>query len=187
MPADKGKIIIADDVRINRDLLKNIFRDRYEILEAATDRETITLLEENADVCLVLLSLLMPLQNGMRVLEYMADRGLTATIPVILITGPSTPKAELQAYEYGVAEVIHKPFAPFVTLRRAENAIELYRQRNHMAQELERKNHELLESKERIIRNNNFLIMALGSVVEFRSVESGQHVQRVSHYTEVIL
>ena len=186
LPA-KDKIIIADDVKINRELLKDIFEDRYELLEAANGDETIALLEANPDACLLLLDLLMPGRNGLQVLEYMADRGLMKTIPVIMITGGMTPKAERQAYEYGVAEVIRKPFPPVTTLRRAENAIELYRQRNNMARELEKKNKELLESQQRIIRNNNFLIMALGSVVEFRSVESGRHVQRVSRYAEVML
>ena len=104
-----------------------------------------------------------------------------------MITGEATRETELLAYEYGVTEVIHKPFEPVITLRRAENAIELYRSRNSMAEEIARQNRELLASRQRIIQNNDFLIMALGNVVEYRSAESGLHVRRVSRYTEALL
>ena len=181
------KIIIADDAEINREMLKDIFEDDYLILEAADGSEAIRCLEENPDAELLLLDLMMPKVNGLQVLEYMAEHGMMQTIPVIMITGEATRESDLRAYEYGVAEVVYKPFEPTIIRRRAKNAIELYRQRNRMAEEIRRKNRELLESQERIIRNNNFLIMALGNVVEFRSAESGQHVRRVSEYTKVLL
>ena len=183
----KDKIVIADDAEINRELLKDIFENRYEIIETENGEEALAALEANPDTRLLLLDLVMPKMDGLEVLDYMANHGMMEKIPVIMITGESTRKTELSAYEYGVAEVVYKPFEPTITLRRAENAIELYKQRNYMAQEIARKNKELLESQNRIIRNNNFLIMALGNVVEFRSAESGEHVQRVSEYTRVLL
>ena len=187
MAETKDKIVIADDAEINRELLKDIFEDRYEIIETCNGREALDALEANPDTNLLLLDLMMPVMDGLEVLDYMANHGMMEKIPVIMITGEATRETELMAYEYGVAEVVYKPFEPTITLRRCENAIELYKQRNHMTEEIARQNKELLEFQDRIIKNNNFLIMALGNVVEFRSAESGQHVHRVSEYTKVML
>lgn len=43
------------------------------------------------------------------------------------------------------------------------------------------------ETQQIIAKNNEFLINALGSVVEFKSMESGEHIQRVKKFTRIIL
>ena len=43
------------------------------------------------------------------------------------------------------------------------------------------------ESREKLERSNEFLINALSSVVEFRSLESGEHIQRVKYFTKILL
>ena len=184
---EKTKIIIADDNFINREMLKDIFEDQYEIFEAENGREALQAMEANPDANLLLLDLMMPEMNGLEVLQHMTRTRLIEKIPVIMITGEATQESDMLAYEYGVSEVIYKPFEPSLTKRRAQNVIELYRQRNHMAEEIEKQNKEIFEMHERIIRNNSFLINALSSVVEFRSAESGNHVRRVAEYTKVML
>ena len=68
----RDKIIIADDVAINRELLRDIFEDRCELLEAADGEETLALVRANPDACLLLLDLVMPKLNGLQVLERMS-------------------------------------------------------------------------------------------------------------------
>ena len=46
---ERNTLLIADDIRINRKLLKVIFNEQYEILEAQDGEETIKMLEENSD------------------------------------------------------------------------------------------------------------------------------------------
>ena len=184
---EKEKIIIADDIEINREMLGDIFEEQYEIIQAADGCQVLEALEKNPDAVLLFLDLIMPNKDGLEVLKEMAAKGLLEKIPVIMITGEATRETDLKAYEYGVTEIIYKPFEPNITMRRAGNVIELYKQRNNMAHELEKKKQQLAQAQERITKNNNFLINALGSVVEFRSIESGEHVVRVSEYTKVLL
>lgn len=187
MNEPKEKIIIADDAEINRVMLRDIFEEQYEIIEAEDGEEVLDVIRENPDAKLLLLDLMMPKKNGLEVLENMAENHSLDNIPVIMITSENSERFELNAYEYGVSEVAHKPFNSQIILRRAQNIIELNKQRKDMANEIRKKNRALMESHKCMEANNKLLITALGSVVEFRSSESGEHVVRVREYTRIIL
>lgn len=181
-------ILIADDVEVNRKMLSFIFEEQYEILEAADGVETIELIEKYGEaLSLIFLDLMMPNKSGLDVLEYMSEKGYISSIPVIMITGEATTDSEVKAYEYGVSDIIYKPFEPKVVMRRAQNIIELFQNRRDIEAKLEKRTRQLRESREKLERSNEFLINALSSVVEFRSLESGEHIQRVKYFTKILL
>lgn len=182
------KILIADDVEINRQLLGAIFEEQYEVLYAADGNEACEIISrERRNLSIVFLDLIMPNMNGLEVLAFMRFEDLLEYIPVILITTESAVEADIRAYEYGAADIIHKPFSNKVVIRRSMNLMEQYKHRNQMEKELEQRTREVLESQEQLSSMNEFLLDALGSVVEFRSLESGDHVQRVKTFTRIIL
>ncbi len=181
-------ILIADDVEVNRKMLSFIFEEQYEILEAADGVETIEQIEKYGEaLSLIFLDLMMPNKSGLDVLEYMSGKGYINSIPVIMITGEATAESEVKAYEYGVSDIIYKPFEPKVVMRRAQNIIELFQNRRDIEEKLERRTRQLRESREKLERSNEFLVNALSSVVEFRSLESGEHIQRVKYFTKILL
>ena len=125
MSEKRNTILIADDFLINRQLLKNIFQEQYEILEAENGKEAITLLTRyQNDIALVFLDLLMPVKSGIEVLQFMEEEGLDKSIPVIVITGEATDESDERVYELGASDIIYKPFAPKLVMRRAKNIIE---------------------------------------------------------------
>ncbi len=185
---ERNIILIADDQEINREILKVIFEEQYEILEAADGVQAIDLIEARHDeIVLVFLDLLMPGKSGLDVLAYMTDQGYMDVIPVIMITGEATADTDEKAYEYGVSDIIYKPFAPKVVMRRTMNLIELFAHRINIERKLEKRTKQLMESKKKLEKSNEFLVNALSSVVEFRSLESGEHIQRVKYLTKIML
>lgn len=185
---ERNIILIADDQEINREVLKVIFEEQYEILEASDGMQSIELIQEHCDeIVLVFLDLLMPGKSGLDVLAFMTDKGYMDVIPVIMITGESTADTDEKAYEYGVSDIIYKPFAPKVVMRRTKNLIELFAHRINIEKKLEKRTKQLRESKEKLEQTNEFLINALSSVVEFRSLESGEHIHRVKYLTKIML
>lgn len=185
---EKDKILIVDDEEVNRIILKGIFEEQYEVLEAANGEEALSVLDENAGkLVVVFLDLMMPVLNGFGVLDYMKEKGYMDRIPVILITGDSTAESQEKGYDYGVSDIIHKPFAPRVVMRRTRNIIDLYASYNEMEKQLEKRTRSLRESEEKLRNSNEFLVNALSSVVEFRSLESGEHIRRVKFFTRIIL
>lgn len=188
MDIEKKTIVIADDAEINRELLKLIFEDDYIVLEAADGEQTISILDTKHDeISMLLLDLIMPKKTGLEVMEHMRDNGYMEDIPVIMITGEATADSDLRAYEYGASDIIYKPFESRVIKRRAKNIMDLYEYRRHIEKKLEKRTKELMASKEKLEKSNEFLINALSSVVEFRSLESGEHIKRVKYFTRMFM
>lgn len=185
---DKQMILIADDAEINREMLKFIFEEQYDIIEAENGEQAIEILDAKAqDISMLFLDFIMPQKSGIDVLEHMVSKGYTDFLPVIMITGEATPEFEVKAYELGASDIIYKPFDPMVVMRRTMNITELFEHRIDIEKKLEERTKELIESREKLEKSNDFLINALSSVVEFRSMESGDHIKRVKEFTGIIL
>lgn len=164
---EKETILIVDDIMINREMLKFIFHERFQLLEAEDGNQAIDLLEENQErLELIFLDLIMPKKNGLEVLGYMKERGYMECIPVIVITGEATADAEERAYEYGASDIIYKPFEPKVVMRRARNVIELFQHKRYLRQELPRQRKKLEERAEGMKRSNELLRKALDILAE---------------------
>ena len=108
---ERNTLLIVDDVDINREMLKFIFEEQFEILEAEDGDMAIQIIEEkNEQLALMFLDVIMPGKSGLDVLEYMVEKEYMEYIPVIIITGDASVDTELKAYEYGVSDIIYKPF-----------------------------------------------------------------------------
>ena len=105
------KILIVDDEEVNRTILSLMFDADYDIVEAANGMEAIEAVEKNNDIALILLDVIMPVMDGFGVLDYMKEKALLEKIPVILITSMTPQESEEKAYEYGIADVMHKPLS----------------------------------------------------------------------------
>ncbi len=184
---DIERILIVDDEEVNRTILEVMFRSSFHIVEATNGQEAIDRLEEDPGYVLVLLDIVMPIKDGFDVLEYMKQKGLIEQVPVILITSETIRDSEDRAYAYGIADVIHKPFYPDIVKRRAQNIIDLYQHQANMERKLKEQEEAILAKEKKIQENNEFLISALSSVVEFRSSETGEHIRRIKYFTRILL
>lgn len=127
------KILVVDDKGINRYMLGEIFRDQYEILEAAGGAEAIEMIaKEKDDLAIVLLDIIMPGVNGFDVLAYMKEHQLLDTLPVVVVTDDSTDETAGKAFAYKVADMVIKPYEPRIIKRRVQNIIELYTYRREI-------------------------------------------------------
>lgn len=161
--------------------------DEYEILEAGNGYEATAQLEANDNIVLILLDVVMPGINGFGVLEYMQEHGLIEKIPVILITGETIIDSDDQAYSFGVADVMHKPFYPHIVRRRGKNIIELYLNKRNMEKRLKEQEEEIRAKEKKIRDGNEFMIDALSSVIEFRNLETGEHIRQIKSFTRIML
>ena len=178
--------MIVDDETINREVLKSMFTE-YDRLEAENGKEAIEKIAASRNLVLILLDISMPVMTGFDVLEYMHEHKLLDKIPVILITGETVIDSEDKAYSYGVADVIHKPFYPHIVKKRSQNIIDLYQHKLEMELRLRQQEIEIKEQEKEIRENNEVMLEALSSLVEFRSVETGEHTQRIKYFTKIML
>ena len=173
-------ILIVDDMEINRVTLSVAFKDDYRILEAEDGKEAIQILEEEPNIVAVLLDIMMPGVDGMEVLRAMNKSGRIKSVPVFLITAESSNKTLLEGYELGAVDVVRKPIMSQFLKCRVNSVIELYRHRNELESIV-------AEQVQRLNSLNQNMIEALATLVEFRDVESGEHVKRICNLTRIIL
>ncbi len=108
-------------------------------------------------------------------------------MPVVLIMSESGDEKKIAGYNLGVADIIAKPFSPEIVLRRVNNICDLYSHKKEMARRLHNQK-AMLETQAQYLRQSNqFIIDALSTVVEFRNLESGEHIKRIRSLVRIIL
>ena len=187
-PGVTETILVVDDNEINRALLNAIFSDSYRIEEAENGKEAMDLLlDHGEEISAVLLDVIMPVMDGIEVLEKLNRLGWTRKIPVFLITAESANSTLKKAYSLGVMDVISKPVVPYIVERRINSVIELFRARKRLSNQVEDQQSEILRQAQEIIKLNQGMIEALSTAIEFRSGESGSHVRRIHDITRYLL
>ncbi|MCL2675114.1 MAG: response regulator, partial [Firmicutes bacterium] len=178
---ERRGLLIADDMEMNRAVISEIFYKDYEIFEAKDGQEAMDMLEQNGDkLAAVILDVIMPRKTGFDVIEFMRDKNYLENVPVVFITAMEKPENELRIWNLGASDVISKPFLPHIVKKRVENVVSLYRQKRKMSQMLE-----YLERKQDFF--NNELVDVLSSIIEYRSLESGKHIQRIRQFSRILL
>lgn len=174
-------LLLVDDMQINRAILCALFEGDYEILEAEDGAQALTLMRRNRKrIAAVLLDLLMPVKDGYEVLKEVSADETLSRIPVIVITADHTPESEVRVFDLGASDIITKPFESRSVKRRIQNAVELYQHKLHLEDLVE-------EQAAQIRESNTALIDGLSSVIEHRSLESGQHIRRIRGFTRILL
>ena len=125
----KRQILIADDEFINRELLKAVLQDSYEILLAENGKEALEVARANAEtLSLILLDLMMPVMSGMDMLRQSRIDPTVSSIPIIVISADQ--EAEVESLTVGAIDFIPKPFPPAGVIHaRVLRTIELYEDR----------------------------------------------------------
>ncbi len=186
--ANKNCILIVDDDFINRELLKNIFSSQYIFEEAGDGIEGLSQIERHKDkLCAIILDVQMPKLSGVDVLQKISDKGITEEIPTFLITAQDDDELVARAYALGVVDVVSKPVTPIVIQKRVKTVIELFSAREALRETVKGQEIKLIENAKAIDELNRGTIEALATAIEFRDIESGQHVSRIYGITKYIL
>ena len=180
----KTMMLIVDDVEMNRAILSAIFEDQYQILEAENGLEALALIRAYSDaVAAVLLDVVMPEMDGISLLRAMKEENLGQDLPVFLITADASEKNMYLGYELGVKDIIEKPFIPYFLKQRIDGVVELYKTKAELQDTIQHQA-EIIEEKVGEVRElSDSMIEALALAIEFRSGETGQHVQSIRALT----
>ncbi len=189
-----GMILIVDDMPINREILMDILEGEYDTAEVENGKKAIEFIDAHHDeLSAVLLDLMMPEVDGYTVLEYINSKNYLKHFPVLIITGEESLKTEKRCFDLGVSDFIRKPFDNKLVLKRVKNVTELCSYKNQLEERVEaqteklRSQYKLLEKQAAELKKNNTnIIDIVGSIVECRDLESGEHIQRVKGYTNIL-
>lgn len=164
----------------NRSMLRSILGERFNLLEASNTQQALLLLEQNIS-CIAAVILDITVQQTVD-RDALQSEGyeLLHQIPVIVITEDDLPDTLSRAFDFGAADVIPRDYDAYAMYRRIENIIELHLHKLQLEVLVE-------EQADILRRSNDHMVDALSSIIEYRSVESGQHILRIRHFTKLLL
>jgi CheY-like chemotaxis protein len=111
-PSGAGKtiLLIEDDAAVRRVMTTALQREGYRVIAAANGREVTDRVQEGVTPDLILLDMMLPAEDGWRLLERRQREPALAKAPVVIVTGlVGTPE---WAAEIGAVGYLQKPFDP---------------------------------------------------------------------------
>lgn len=189
----KEKILIVDDAEMNRELLKEILNDEYEILEADNGQAALDVMDRENNISVILLDLVMPIMDGFEFMSVLREKQIMDKVPVLVISGENSVQSENKCFDYGVSDFIGRPYSAILVKRRIRNVVDHFAYKNKLEEKVEEQTavlrkayHTLKNQAEKLEKRNQEIIDMLGTVVEYRNLESGEHIQRVKGYTRIL-
>ena len=145
------RLLIVDDLEINRDLLvRRVRRLGHETGIAVNGREALEQLRA-ASWDLVLLDITMPVMDGYDTLRHIKADPLLADTPVVMVSAIDETDSVVRCLELGADDYLTKPFNPIILQARIESSL----------------------AKKRLADQQRLLLKALS-----REMEIGQRIQQ---------
>ncbi len=123
------KILIVDDAKINRMVLKQMLKDQYEIVEAEDGLEAADLFAQyEGQINAILLDAVMPVSSGFDFLAEARKQGWLEKTPVIMISTDCDEPAVQKAYQEGASDFVKRPFDRKTVRRKVREAVDKVKQ-----------------------------------------------------------
>lgn len=176
---NRDTLLISCDTHEGRVALSSIFEKNYNILQASNVYQVNKLLEQNA--CCISAVIMDASSYRAFSNEEFISIGRVAknpNIPVLMIV--STPALYDRLMDLGVSDIIVTPYSSKLLQRQLQNIVDLNLYRFHLDEFAE-------EQAAFLQRSNESIVDTLSSIIEYRSLESGQHILRIRRFTEILL
>ena len=128
--AARQRVLIVDDVAMNRALLGEALECDHDILYAEDGETALALAQADPAPDLILLDVVLPGMNGYEVLRRLKTCSCTRNIPVVFITVKGEEADEQYGLELGAVDYIGKPFSVPIVRARVRTHLELKRHRD---------------------------------------------------------
>ena len=124
----KGKeiMLIVDDYKLERIMLRDMFKEKYEVIEAANGDDALKVLRDNQSINIIVLDLVIPKMDGKALLQVIKDNQNLKDIPVVVITPDDTKQSQTELFSLGIDDYIIKPFVREMLMKRIDNVLVSY-------------------------------------------------------------
>jgi len=185
-------ILAVDDEPFNLDLIEAAFEEyeNVDITYAQNGEEALNYLAAMLfDV--VLLDISMPVMDGIEVLKRIRENPKLEHLPVLMVT--ANAEKEHEAISLGASDFIAKPYDIEVLCARTLNYAKLsiynkqvQNQQNILEMQVKERTMELQTALEIAKKTEYEISIRLGRASEFRDLETGGHIKRMSYYSKLL-
>ncbi|MCK9372209.1 MAG: response regulator [Sulfuricurvum sp.] len=187
---EKVRVLAVDDQEFNLDLIEFAFMEDsdVEITKAIHGREALDILEQNADYHVILLDLAMPVMDGFETLVHLKAHPLWSQIPTIVVTANAEEKH--RALREGASDFLSKPIdveelklRMFIHAKIKKFQDQLAFSNQILEQKVKERTAKLAQALALAKKNEYEISARLGKASEYRDLETGMHIKRMSHYS----
>jgi len=183
-----ARILVVDDEAHVRSMIgATLERQGYEVLLAASGREALDMLEQNA-FDLVLTDIVMQDGNGIALLERMHAQ--QPNLPVVMVTAIHDISVAIDSMRRGAYDYLLKPFERehlVTTVQRALEHRQALQDSHNYQQNLEQvvraRTEMLRQAMEDLEHSYDVTLEALGDALDLKDSETEGHSKRVTAYT----
>lgn len=182
------QIVIVDDVEANLLLLKHFITQlggAHEV-EAFTDPQQALTHCQGTVPDLVIVDYMMPELNGVDFIQRFRAAPGRADIPVLMVTANDELTVRYSALEAGANDFLTKPLDKIEFRARMRNMLALRASQKRLEDRASWLAEEVLKATDEIVRRERETILRLSRAAEFRDPETGDHIQRMAHYSWMI-
>ena len=183
-------ILIVDDVSENIKVAISILKnDAYNFSYALNGMEALEVLKTKR-FDLVLLDIMMPGIDGFKVCKIIKNTPAIQDTPVMFVTAKVDIDSIEEGFKLGAVDYVTKPFNARELKSRVINHLELYRAKKQLKRHNINLNEKLKSSDEQhfteIELAQKEIIYVLSELMESRSIETANHVNRVANISKLL-
>ena len=177
--AANWRVLVVDDTPANLAVLKETLApEGYKLSFANTGEKALEIAAQiNPD--LILLDVMMPGIDGYETCSRLKQDDKTKDIPIIFITAKKETEDIVHGFKVGGIDYVPKPFQQEEICSRVRTHLELRELQKNLEQMVLERTKQLNDSRLEIVGR-------LGKAAEYKDNETGMHVIRMSHYSELL-
>lgn len=184
------KVLAVDDQEFNLDLIELAFMEisNVQITRAIHGQEALDILHNDPQYSVILLDLAMPVMDGFTTLGRLKANPLWSQIPTIVVTANSEEKH--RALREGASDFLSKPIDVEELKLRTLNYAKIKEYQDNLAdvnrlleEKVQQRTAELQEALVFAKKTEYEISARLGKASEYRDMETGMHIKRMSHYS----
>lgn len=175
----KAKILIVDDVEINRAILEEIIKDMgcHPIL-AEDGKQALEMVREEQPQ-LVLSDISMPEMDGYELCRILKKREDTKDIPIVFISAFNEPEDIIEGFSLGGEDYITKPFIPEVVQARVGVHLRLHEAKRELKEMNRRLQVSVNEQLKQIELEKKNMLYAMANIVAQNFNYEKKHMERL--------
>jgi len=182
--AEKKRILIIDDEAVNLKLLGEILKEDYELAFAKSGEEALSLVKNLPQ--LILMDIMMPGMDGYELLRLIKTGTDHPEVPVIFISAMNEATDEIKGLQLGAVDYVSKPVNPAILKLRVKTQLDLVAARNALALQNESLEQQVHDRTRDIEESQIEMVKRMGLLAEYRDPETGDHIERMSRYSEIM-
>ncbi len=160
---NREKILVVDDCGTQRELLKyTLDMEGFEVLTASNGIEALEIFDDHTNLRFVITDISMPEMDGYELVRKIRQKQVHY-IYIIVVTGMDEEKAVIKALSYGANDFLSKPIRIEELNLRLKGGRQLLR-----------------------LETQSELIFSMAKLADYRSEETGLHLDRVQEYTLIL-